>query len=168
MDIRKTIGFGCLLSLSFIVHAQHPFNKHTNRHSVQIYVGQINAFNGSIRNAVLGLEYRFPKFSRWGLVPAVGYLNSDKGAEYSYFDMKYTFELSEHWGLLISTGLGFFDDGDLLDLGHTIEFKSGFEVFYEFKNQHRLGLAGHHYSNSRLSKKNPGTESLTLGYTIVF
>mgnify|MGYP000642761801 CR=1 FL=1 len=161
-------AFACLFVFSTNLKAQHPFSDHTDRHSIQFYGGQMNAFNGSIRNSVYGLEYRFPKFSQWGLVPAIGYLNSNAGAEYSYFDMKYTFSLSEHWGLLISTGLGFFKDGKLLDLGHTIEFKSGFELFYEFDNHHRIGISGHHYSNSRLSNTNPGTESVTAGYTLAF
>jgi len=164
----RLIGLVCLLALSTQLSAQHPFSEHTDRHSLYFHGGQMNAFNGSIRNPVYGLEYRFPKFSQWGLVPAIGYLNSNAGAEYSYFDMKYTFPLSEHWGLLISTGMGFFDDGELLDLGHTIEFKSGFEVFYEFDNHHRIGVSGNHYSNSRLSKRNPGTESVTVGYTLAF
>jgi Lipid A 3-O-deacylase (PagL). len=164
----RAMGLIFVLSLSTQVNAQHPFNDHTDGHSLYIHAGQMNAFNGSIRNAVYGLEYRFPKFSKWGLVPAIGYLTSDAGAEYSYADIKYTFSFSEHWGLLISTGFGFFDDGELLDLGHTIEFKSGFEVFYEFDNHHRIGVSGNHYSNSRLSKRNPGTESVTVGYTLVF
>ncbi len=168
MQLNKAIVLVCLLSAGFSTKAQHPFSEHTDRHSLYVHGGQINAFNGSIRNPVYGLEYRFPKFSRWGLVPAIGYLNSNAGAEYTYFDMKYTFDLSEHWGLLISTGLGFYDDGEFLDLGHTIEFKTGFEVFYEFENNHRIGLSGNHYSNSRLSNKNPGTESLTVGYTLAF
>ncbi|KAA3638599.1 MAG: hypothetical protein DWP95_12305 [Proteobacteria bacterium] len=162
------IGLICLLTFSTTTSARHPFSDHTNRHSLQLYGGQMNAFNGSIRNSVYGIEYRMPKFSQWGLVPAVGYLNSQAGAEYFYGDIKYTFRLSDHWGLLISTGMGFFDDGELLDLGHTLEFKSGLEFFYQFNNQQRIGLAGYHYSNSRLSQRNPGTESVTLGYTIVF
>lgn len=168
---HRYVGFftlACLITFSPKINAQHPFSEHTDCHSMQFYGGQINAFNGSIRNAVYGVEYRFPKFSQWGLVPAIGYLTSDAGAEYSYFDMKYTFSFSEHWGLMISTGFGFFEDGDLLDLGHTIEFKSGLEIFYQFNNHHRLGLSANHYSNSRLSKRNPGTESVTMGYTVAF
>ena len=168
MHLSQAIVLVFMMSLTFSAGAQHPFSAHTDRHSLFVYGGQMNAFNDSIRNPVYGLEYRLPKFTKWGLVPAFGYLNSEEGAEYTYADIKYTFTLSEHWGLLISTGVGFFDDGELLDLGHTIEFKSGFEVFYELTNLHRIGLAVNHYSNSRLSKRNPGTESITVGYTLVF
>ncbi|MCW8870363.1 MAG: acyloxyacyl hydrolase [Proteobacteria bacterium] len=167
-SFKWAIGLVLVLSYGQQVSAQHPFNNHTDRHSLQVYGGQMNVFNDNIRNTVYGLEYRLPKFSQWGLVPAFGYLNSQNGAEYTYADIKYTFGLSEHWGLLISTGVGFFDDGDFLDLGHTIEFRSGLEVFYQFKNLQRIGLSGHHFSNSSLSDRNPGTESITLAYTIVF
>lgn len=165
---KRLLFFGlCLLSFS-VTADNSSFSDHSNTRSWFFHGGIINAFNGSIRDGVYGLEYRHHKFSRWALVPAIGYLNSNSGAQYLYGDIKYTFKLNDHWGLLVSTGMGFFKDSELLDLGHTIEFKSGIEIFYQFNNRHRLGLSGNHYSNSRLSKTNPGTESLTLGYTIPF
>ncbi len=157
----------CLFSFSAAAD-ENPFSEHTSARSLFFHGGLMNAFNGSIREGMYGLEYRHRKFSQWGLVPAIGYIKSNAGAEYLYGDMKYTFALNEHWGILVSTGMGFFKDSKLLDLGHTIEFKSGIELFYQFNNRHRLGLSFNHYSNSRLSKRNPGTESLTFGYTVPF
>lgn len=57
-------------------------------------------------------------------------------------------------------------DDKRLDMGHTIEFRSQLEFAYRFDNRSRLGLAISHYSNAGLGDKNPGTETLTVYYSI--
>lgn len=52
-----------------------------------------------------------------------------------------------------------------LDLGYPIEFRSQVELAYRFENHARLGLSISHYSNAKLVKKNPGTETLMLNYS---
>ncbi|MBT3916344.1 MAG: acyloxyacyl hydrolase [Rhodospirillaceae bacterium] len=53
-----------------------------------------------------------------------------------------------------------------LDLGHKVEFRSQAEIAYRFDNRARLGLAISHYSNASLADQNPGTETLTLYYSL--
>lgn len=53
-----------------------------------------------------------------------------------------------------------------LDLGHALEFRSQLEFAYRFDDRSRLGLAVSHYSNASLADKNPGTETLSLYYSI--
>ena len=60
----------------------------------------------------------------------------------------------------------FGNDDDGLDMGHEIEFRSQLEVAYRFDNRSRLGLAISHYSNAGLGEKNPGTETLSLYYSV--
>ena len=67
-----------------------------------------------------------------------------------------------------SFAAGLYVNGDGKDLGHAIEFRSALEVAYEFKNLHRLGLMFYHLSNASLSDNNPGTEVLSLSYSIPF
>jgi lipid A 3-O-deacylase len=55
---------------------------------------------------------------------------------------------------------------DDLDLGHVVEFRSQLEVAYRFDNRSRLGLAISHYSNASLADANPGTETITLYYSL--
>ncbi len=57
-------------------------------------------------------------------------------------------------------------DDDELDLGYTLEFRSQLEFAYRFDDRSRLGLAISHYSNASLGDKNPGTETLTVYYSI--
>jgi lipid A 3-O-deacylase len=53
-----------------------------------------------------------------------------------------------------------------LDLGHAVEFRSQLEFAYRFDNRARLGLAVSHYSNAGLGSTNPGTETITLNYSV--
>jgi hypothetical protein len=53
-----------------------------------------------------------------------------------------------------------------LDLGHELEFRSQLEGAYRFDNRSRLGLAISHYSNASIADTNPGTETITLYYSI--
>ncbi len=55
---------------------------------------------------------------------------------------------------------------DKLDMGHAVEFRSQLEVAYRFDDRSRLGLAVSHYSNAGLGDENPGTETLSVYYSI--
>ncbi|MEO5338225.1 MAG: acyloxyacyl hydrolase [Magnetospirillum sp. WYHS-4] len=55
-----------------------------------------------------------------------------------------------------------------LDLGYPLEFRSQLEFAYRFDDRSRLGLAISHYSNASLGDKNPGTETLTVYYSLPF
>lgn len=55
---------------------------------------------------------------------------------------------------------------DKLDMGHALEFRSQLEVAYRFDDRSRLGLAVSHYSNAGLGDVNPGTETLSVYYSI--
>jgi hypothetical protein len=55
---------------------------------------------------------------------------------------------------------------DKKDLGHALEFRSQIEIAYRFDNRSRLGLAVSHYSNASIGDRNPGSETLSLVYSI--
>ena len=57
---------------------------------------------------------------------------------------------------------------DDLDLGHALEFRSQLEVAYRFDDRSRLGLAISHYSNASIGDTNPGTETLSVYYSVPF
>ncbi len=62
----------------------------------------------------------------------------------------------------------YFGGDEDLDLDYPIEFRSQLEIAYRFDNRSRLGLALSHYSNASLGDTNPGTETLTVYYTVPF
>ena len=149
-----------LIGLS-AVYAQDTEPKHQ---TWVVHAGQINFFDGGLEDEFINLEYRWEPMTRWNLIPSLGLLWSDHGAKYLYHDLKYQWEINETWSLFLGSGLGYFEDSPLIDLGHHIQFRTGLEVSFAFNPEHHIGLAAYHYSNSRLSSVNPGTESLSLFY----
>ncbi len=55
---------------------------------------------------------------------------------------------------------------DTLDLGYPLEFRSQMELSYRFNDRSRLGLSISHYSNASLGNTNPGTETVSVYYSI--
>ena len=53
-----------------------------------------------------------------------------------------------------------------LDLGHSLEFRSQLEIAYRFNNRSRLGMAVSHYSNASIGDTNPGTETITIYFSL--
>lgn len=53
-----------------------------------------------------------------------------------------------------------------LDLDYPLEFRSQLELAYRLDNRSRVGVAVSHYSNASLGDTNPGTETLSLYYSI--
>ncbi|MCP5373196.1 MAG: acyloxyacyl hydrolase [Hyphomicrobiales bacterium] len=60
----------------------------------------------------------------------------------------------------------YFGGNSDLDLDYPLEFRSQIEFAYRFDDRSRLGLAISHYSNASLGNSNPGTETLTVYYSI--
>ena len=67
-----------------------------------------------------------------------------------------------------SFGAGAYFDGDGKDLGSVIEFRSQVELAYRFNDRSRLGVAISHISNASIGSDNPGTEIVTIYYSIPF
>ena len=115
---------------------------------------------------LIGVEYQMPAFSDWALIPAVGFLYSQNGAGYVYGGLRHDFQLSDEWVLTPSLSAGYFDDSDEIDLGYALEFRSGIEVAYKLPGKSRLGLGVFHISNASLGDRNPGTELMTLSWSM--
>lgn len=112
------------------------------------------------------LERRLNK-SLWMTQPFVGVMGTGDAAIYGYGGIAFDWVLS-NFILTPSFAVGGYLDGDGKDLGHTIEFRSALEIAYQFPDRHRLGLMFYHLSNASLADNNPGTEVLSLSYSIPF
>jgi len=129
-------------------------------------VGILDELDGQQR---YGLEYRFKSFSGpWGfrLIPAVGAAISNNGAGFIYTDLRHDFYLSRRWILIPSFGVGIFNDSSEIELGDELEFRSGVELAYQFRNKIRTGIAIFHLSNGGIASENPGTEALVISVCI--
>ena len=133
---------------------------------LNISVGQVAVFDKELQSQRYGLEYRFRPYGKYQLIPAIGFAFSENNDSFIYSDLRHDFWLNNHWVVTPSIGAGVFSDGNKIDLGNDIEFRSGLEVAYRFKNNYRLGLALFHLSNAGTANQNPGTEALVLSVSL--
>jgi len=109
-------------------------------------------------------EYRFGNPWFWHIKPWLGVEATSDGAVYAASGLLLDLVFDDQWLLTPSFGAGLYGNGSGKDLGNTLQFRSQVEFGYKFEDQSRLGLAVSHISNSSLSKRNPGSEILTLYY----
>ena len=67
-----------------------------------------------------------------------------------------------------SLAVGAYEDGDQIRMGNTIEFRSGGDFMYRFRNNVRVGVGVFHISNAGIGYRNPGSEQIIFKYQIPF
>lgn len=102
----------------------------------------------------------------WVFTPQVGVMATTDSAAYIYAGVRLDLFLGRRWVLTPQFAPGLYEDGDGKDLGHVIEFRSALELAYRFDDRSRLGMSIYHLSNASLDDNNPGTEVLTLHYSL--
>ena len=109
---------------------------------------------------------------RWGkgffdvVKPFVGIQGTSDGTIYGFFGLGVDLHLGDRIVVTPNVAAGLLDEGSGKDLGSPVEFRTGLEIAWRFENRSRLGLAFHHISNAHLTDKNPGTEVLSVVYSI--
>lgn len=111
------------------------------------------------------VEYRSDQ-KIWLVKPFVGLMGTTDSAIYGYGGFLLDVYFGKRWVLTPSLAAGYYDEGDGLDLGHEVEFRSSIELSYRFDNRSRLGISFYHLSNASISDDNPGTEVLSIVYSI--
>lgn len=114
---------------------------------------------------LFNLEYR-SNWDDWYVKPFVGVLATTDAAFAGYAGILLDIYFGKRWVLTPNFAVSLYDDGDGKDLGHVVEFRSGIELAYRFDNRARFGIGLHHLSNAHLSDNNPGTETLTLIFSV--
>lgn len=117
------------------------------------------------QGAAFNIEYR-SDYELWKIRPFVGGFATSDASVYGYFGFLMDIYFGNRWVLTPNTAVGAYADGDGEDLGHVIEFRSGFELAYRFDDRSRLGVAVHHLSNASIGDENPGTETALIYYSI--
>ena len=100
----------------------------------------------------------------------MGFLGTSENAFYGYFGLSTDLYFFDCKCFLLSPSLavGAYEDGDQIRLGHTLEFRSGGDISYRFKNNVRVGVGIFHISNAGLGYRNPGSEQIIFKYHIPF
>lgn len=100
-------------------------------------------------------------FKPWG-----GLMGTSDGAAHLYGGFLVDVYFGNRLVLTPYSAAGLYYDGNGKDLGHPIQFRSGLELAYRFDNRARLGLGIAHISNASLGDSNPGTEIVSLTYSL--
>ncbi len=102
----------------------------------------------------------------WFFKPFGGLMATSDAAFYGYAGLLVDLYFGRRVVLTPGFAAGLYEDGDGKDLGHIVEFRSAIELAFRFDNRSRLGLSFYHLSNAGLDDNNPGTEVLSLNYSI--
>ncbi len=156
-----------ILSLSLLAMTpQYCLAESLSRY-LTLAIGHVGVLDHGIEDpGVLKIEYRFRPGLRWALAPAIGAAKSGNGSSFIFADLEKDFFPGKHWAVTPSFGIGSFADGKDVQLGHSIEFRSGIQVAYQFENRWRVGIAIFHLSNGGISDRNPGTEPMFLSLSL--
>ena len=126
--------------------------------------------NSHVRNTVAtgSAEYRSANalFSSRDFLkdikPLVGAFAMSDGTAYIHAGVYRDFALAPRWILTPHFSAGLYSKGDKNDLGGTVEFQSGVDLFYRLDHGWRLGATLRHVSNGGLYDTNPGIETLAV------
>lgn len=113
----------------------------------------------------LRAEYRFDE-KIWVFKPLIGVMGTSDSAYYGYGGILLDLFFGRRLVLTPGFAAGYYEDGNGRDLGYGLEFRSSIEFSYRFDNRARIGLSFYHLSNANLGNFNPGTEVLSLLYSI--
>ena len=104
------------------------------------------------------------------LKPFVGFIYTDAEAYYGYSGLSGDLYFGNCKCIVITPSLaaGWYIDGSEIKLGHKVEFRSGGDITYRFKNNVRVGFGIFHLSNANLGDRNPGSEQVIFKYQIPF
>jgi lipid A 3-O-deacylase len=122
------------------------------------------------RTAMVQIEYQ-PKpltqpVSWFDVRPQLGFFINFKAATYIYGGFRFEFLLGKH--LLVTPGFapGLYIKGHGKRLHFPIEYKSSFELAWQYKQgSRRIGAQFYHISNASIGFHNPGTEMLVFTYS---
>jgi hypothetical protein len=129
-------------------------------------VGYFDAF----QQEETAVDFRAELRSNWHLLgfldPFVGVSATTDGAIYGFFGFKADINIGDRFVIMPNAAVGAFGHGDGKDLGSVLEFRTGAEFAWRFEDRSRLGLAIHHISNASVGDINPGTEIVSIVYSL--
>ena len=102
----------------------------------------------------------------WAIKPIVGLMATTEAAIYGYAGVGWDIYFGRRIVATPSFAAGAYSDGNGKDLGSVVEFRSALEIAWRFDNESRLGVMFYHLSNAGIDDNNPGTEVLSIGYSL--
>jgi lipid A 3-O-deacylase len=135
-----------------------------SKRTLLFHSGVSGLFDGE-KNPTVALEYRFGN-SLLELQPWLGAGWATDGAVFVAAGVAHTWQLGRDWNVGAGFGPGYYDRHEGLDLGSRMEFYSFVELTRQIRTGQNIVVRLAHISNGGLADSNPGTELLSLGYSI--
>lgn len=126
--------------------------------------GSWEIFRDAAHAGEFDIAYR-PNTTWWIFKPHVGFVGVTDGDYYGYAGLLTDIPLGQHIVLTPSIAIGGYG-GHGYWLGSHVEFRSGGDIAWRFSDASRLGLGIYHISNAGISRRNPGSESAIVEYSI--
>lgn len=122
---------------------------------------------GQVGVELISMRRKIPLLPwRWRLHPIAGLSYHGDGGFWLYAGLRHEVRLAHGWRLAPSLAAAYYQRGHGRTLGLGLEFRSALELSVPLGSIWRVGLSLQHLSNARLSKENPGQESLVLTFTV--
>lgn len=153
-----------LLFIAGSVHAERGAE-------AQVFLGVVDYARAEQASAY-GVQYlAATRWTRFDFRPVVGLMRTRHASHFAFAGITRESKFSSRdTGFLVSVDFapGFYLHGGNVDtdLGFWLQFRSGVNLAYEFADHTRIGLGYHHLSNASLAEENPGTETLTITYSV--
>ena len=127
--------------------------------------GEDDATGKDHSSGQLELQFR-PDWKLWWIQPMVGGFVTWDGDVFGYLGISIDIPIGDHIIARPSFAPGLYGRGNGVDLGGTVQFRTGIELAWKFENGMRLGAEFYHLSNAGIYDENPGTESALLTFTL--
>ena len=156
--IFSVIVAGIFIVYPFLVRAGEPA-------FLSVAVGHFDLVQDHNQATEFRVEYRSNKAISM-FKPFSGIMGTNDSTLYAYGGFLLDLFYGPRFVVTPSLAVGYYEKGDGKDLGHELEFRSSVELSYRFDDRSRIGLSFYHLSNASISSKNPGTEVLSIVYSI--
>lgn len=154
----KTVALCAILATPFNAAADDP-------DFLTFAVGAFDLVQDHDKAVEFRAEYRSDR-KLWIFKPFVGAMGTTDSSFYGFAGILTDVYFGRRLVLTPSFAAGYYERGNGLDLGHELEFRSSIELSYRFDNRTRLGISFYHLSNASIGSINPGTEVLSIVYSI--
>lgn len=127
--------------------------------------GIFDVMRSKKRTGEFRIEYK-SDLNWYTIRPMLGLMANNQGAFYTYGGFGFDWVIGDCFVISPNFAPGFYYRGDSKKLGFPLEFRSGLELAWQFKNYTRIGGHFYHISNASMGSRNPGEESLIFFISI--
>ena len=132
-----------------------------------IYSGMFDFSDNGKRSTLIGFQHQNENLNLdtfiGNISPITGALITSDNAGYIYTGVQAQYKIGA-LNITPSFTPGLYHEGDGIDLGHILEFKSEVQLSLDLSENSQFGFSYNHISNASLGDKNPGANSYMFNF----